>query len=176
MGNLWSAGVSSTFWRSFFSEIQKSVSQVYAQDKAKITPSEKNEPLKSRAYFGGYNLVTLINDIFIILQRRQIIDKNEAERIKKTTEEGKLGISIGGVNALKFDEEVLNTLIRRKIINRDEAESILQRSRNAGGVSINGYNVIHLNAEILNVLVKKNLISLQEAQAVLDNSKAPKSD
>lgn len=166
----------SSFLKNLFCEIQIPVSQVYAQDKTNVTPAEKTATLKSGLNFGGYNPVTLINEIFQILQRRKIIDKNEAERIKRTTEEAKPEVAIRGVNVLKFDEEVLNALIRTKVINRGEAESMLERSRKAGGVLINGYNVIHLNAEILNALVKKNLISLQEAQAALDNSKAPKSN
>jgi len=166
----------STFWKNLFCEVQIPVSQVYAQDKANVTPTERKDTPKSGVYFGGYAPVTLINEIFQLLQQRKIIDENEAERIKKTTEESKPGVAIGGVNVLKFDEEVINTLIRRKVVNREEAKSMLERSRNAGGVLINGYNVIHLNAEILNALVKKNLISLEEAKAALDKSKAPKSD
>lgn len=166
----------STFWQNLFSETQIPVSVAYAQDKPNVPPTQKKDTPKSGAYFGGYDPVTLTNEIFVILQGKKIIDKNEAERIKKATEEIKSGVGIGGVDVLKFDEETLNTLIQKEVINRAEAESMLERSRNAGGVLINGYNVIHLNAEILNALFKRNLISLQEAQAALDNSKAPRSD
>ena len=165
----------STFWKDLFCEVQLPASEAYAQDKPNVTPTQKKTP-KSGVYFGGYNPVILTNEIFIILQDKRIIDKREAERIKKATEEIKVGVRIGSVDVLKFAEEVLNTLIQKKVINLSEAESMLERSRNAGGVLINGYNVIHLNAEILNALFKRNFISLREAQAALDNSKAPKSN
>jgi hypothetical protein len=165
----------STFWKDLFCEVQLPASEAYALDKPNVTPAQKKTP-KSGVYFGGYNPVILTNQIFVILQDKRIIDKREAERIKKATEEIKSGVGIGSVDVLKFNEEVLNTLIQKKVINLFEAESMLERSRNAGGVLINGYNIIHLNAEILNALSKRNFISLREAQAALDNSKAPKSD
>jgi len=165
----------STFWKNLFSEVRLSASSAYAQDITNVTPAPQKTP-KSGIYIGGYAPLILINEIFLILQDKKIIDKGESERIKKATEEIKSGVGIGGVDVLKFDEVVLNALIKKKVIHRSEAESMLERSRNAGGVLINGYNVIHLNAEILNALSQKNFISLKEAQAALDRAKPPKSD
>ena len=159
----------SSFWKNLFSGTNLLAFEAYALEKNSAQAPEKAR--KSGVYFGGYDPVALINEIFLILQNRRIIDKGEADKIMKSIAENTSGVGIGGVDILKFDELVLNILIQKKVINMTEASAIIDRSRNAGGILINGYNPIYLNAEILNALIKGKRISLQEAQAALDKSR-----
>ena len=135
---------------------------LYAQE-------NKNSP--ASIYIGGYDPVKLSNGIFSLIQKKNLITKQEAEEIKKIVEQSKSGLSIGGINILKFDEVLINTLINKRVLSMEEANNILEKSKKVGGLLINGYNVIQIKYEILNHLYKKGYISLNEAQSVIDKAK-----
>jgi hypothetical protein len=163
---------------SFFKNILGYDSQVSHAFAAESAPAQKEKEHDrnhgSGVSLGGYDPVRLTNEIFLLLQKKGVMNRVEAENVKKKVEEAQGGVAIGGVNVLKADEETMNLLLQKGLITMPQANVMLERSRNAGGVLINGFNVIHLKAEILNALIHKNLISVQEAQSALDSAKVPK--
>lgn len=145
------------------------LSIAYAKDEL----VKKSSNLSSGIFIGGYDPLQMANGIFILLQNKMLITKEDAIEIKKITESYKSGVLFGGVNILKFDEILINKLIVRNRINLKQANSIIEKSKNAGGVLIGGYNVVILQVELLNTLLVNKAITKNEGQRIIDNSKQP---
>ena len=120
---------------------------------------------------GGYDPVILTNNLFVLLQEKDLISKSDAGKIKDITEATKTGVLFGGVNVLKFNEAVLQALIRNEKLTKAEASEIVEKSKEAGGVLVGGYNIIVLEVGIMNALVKKGYINLEKAQLAVDSAK-----
>lgn len=142
----------------------------YAEDK--IKNDNQPEVPKSGILIGGYDPVVMSNELFLLLQAKSLISKDEAAGIKKTVESSKEGVLFGGINILKFNELIINGLFSNRVITIEQANTAIEKSRNAGGVMVGGYNVIVLEVEILNVLLKNKKITLEEGQRVIDHSKS----
>lgn len=131
--------------------------------------SEENK--KTGIYIGGYNLISLSNNLLSLLQEKSIITSIEAKNVVTESSTSNSGILIGGVNLVKFNEIVLNILIKKNIISYSEANEAVSKSRNSGGVLFGGINVIVLEVEVLNFLLKKDLISKAEGQQAIDKAR-----
>ena len=156
------------------------ISVAYAQDEKseKINKEKKlakPEPISSGILIGGYDPLVMSNELFMLLQRKKLISKEQAMHIKKNIVSYKKGVLFGGVNILKLNELILNSLISSKAITIEQAKMILAKSKNSGGVLIGGYNVIVLQVEILNLLLKNKKIEIKEGQKVIVQAKSRKS-
>ena len=126
---------------------------------------------RSGILIGGYDPLAMSNELFLLLQRKRLIDSQQAGRLKREVSTYKKGILFGGINILKFDELIINSLVTNQALTMEQATQVISKSRNAGGVLVGGYNVIILKAEILNTLIKNNKISLEEGRTVVDRAK-----
>ena len=155
--------------RGFSSEVSFIREAFAADDENK----ESKSPPKgaSGILIGGYDPVILTNNLFALLQEKDLISKSDTKSIKDITEATKTGVLFGGVNVLKFNEVVLKALIRNHKLTEVEASEILEKSKEAGGVLVGGYNIIVLEVGIMNSLVKKGYINLEKAQLAVDSAK-----
>ncbi len=161
-----------SLFKKLFSLVNVSVSNTFAAEPPVKSEEENQQDNQgSGVFIGGYDPIRLTNEVFLLLQKKGVLTKSEAENIVKVTKQTQGDVSFSGVNVLKFDETVLNLLLQKKLITLEQGNAMLERARNAGGVLLNGYNIIHLKAEILNALIQKNIVSLSEAQSALDKAK-----
>ena len=153
-----------------FSSKTNLIREAFAADEEN---KESKSPLKgtSGILIGGYDPVILTNNLFALLQEKNLISKSEAKQIKDVTEATKTGVLFGGVNVLKFNEVILNALIRNDKLTKTETSEILGKSKEAGGVLVGGYNIIVLEVGIMNALVKKGYLNLEKAQLAVDSAK-----
>jgi hypothetical protein len=155
---------SSLFGKSLF------INQAFAQNFPEETQKESSSS-KSGVLIGGYDPLKMTNNLFVILQKENLIEKHEAQKIKEIVQSEKKGVLFGGINILKFNEVVLNALIQNKKISKDQALDIISKSKNSGGVLVGGYNVIVIEIETMNALIKNGYIDLETAQLAVDNAK-----
>jgi hypothetical protein len=87
---------------------------------------------------GGYDVLKLSNDIFMLLQEKRLITHLDATDIKQTISTFKEGVLFGGINVLEFNRMVLNKLLSNNRISYPEAQDIIGRSKTSGGVLIGG--------------------------------------
>jgi hypothetical protein len=143
----------------------------YGSEKRSQDTDVSEENKKSGIYIGGYNPISLSNNLLSLLQKKNVITSIEAKNIVATSSTSNSGILIGGVNLVKFNEIVLNILIKKNVISYSEANEAVSKSKNSGGVLFGGINVIVLEVEILNLLLKKDLISRAEGQQAIDKAR-----
>lgn len=150
-------------------------SNVFAEE-IDVSNKEKkvssNELPKSGILIGGYDPVVMSNGLFVILQEKNVITKNEAYILKNIVESSTDGLLLSGVNILKFCEVVLNTLVSKNVITESRAKNIIEKSQKSEGILIGGYNVVVMQVEILNSLIENGRISLNEGQKIIDKSKS----
>ncbi len=143
----------------------------YSSEKRAPDTDVPKENKKSGIYIGGYNPISLSNNLLSLLQKKNIITSIEARNIVTTNSTSNSGILIGGVNLIKFNEIILNILIKKNIISYSEANEAVSKSKNSGGVLLGGINVIVLEVEVFNLLLEKGLISRVEGQQAIDNAR-----
>ncbi|MHA1720266.1 MAG: hypothetical protein ACTSXK_12145 [Promethearchaeota archaeon] len=149
-------------------------------DQIKLNSSDKSEIL-----IGGYNPLRLANNLLAMLEKENLIEKNEAEEIRnivvrelkiplfgdKPVTFGNQPALFGGINIIKFNNLMIDALIKNNKISKKQASEIVEKSKKAGGIMISGYNVIVLDIEIMNTLIRNGFLDLKTAQSVIDSSK-----